>query len=456
MFKSGVATVVIRALLYGAVFFLVFRLNQMTDFTADDFIYHFHFQAGPPDESTRLLAGVADIPSSIVAHHNLQNGRSVAHAILQLFFLFDKSVFNVVNALMFVALGPLVMAHIVRGRGFRPWQEALVFLTLWLFIPYFGQAALWMSGAVNYVWMSVLTLVTLLAYRLHDPQSGQRVPSPWWALAMLPVGFAAGNANENSGGAWILLALFFIGTWLSARARVPLWAWAGVLGAIGGLALQLVSPGNRLRAEKLAGTAEETTPWERIPYLTKVTLETSGLLFAVFAVLLVIVWVRARRFDADMAIACGYVAAGLASGAVMAMTPTMPHRSWLWTVLFLMVAIGILARAWPAPQRTKALVAAGLAAVLCGWGGVVYAQAYRSIAQTHAEVAEELRVIEENKARGNLDVVVTKFRLPTNKYNALAYTGNLRDDPNHSFNRWFARYYGLNSITIDNPDQMYR
>lgn len=37
--------------MYVAVFALVWQLNRMTDFTADDFIYHFVFQVGPPDSA---------------------------------------------------------------------------------------------------------------------------------------------------------------------------------------------------------------------------------------------------------------------------------------------------------------------------------------------------------------------------------------------------------------------
>lgn len=443
-----------RVLLYAAVFLLFHRLNQMTDFTADDFIYHYHFQAGPPDGSTRLLTGPWDIVSSIATHYQLQNGRNVAHAILQFFFLFDKAVFDVANSVVLVALGPLVLAHVFARRGFTILHEAAVYLTMWLFIPYFGQAALWMSGAVNYLWMSFLTLATLLPFRLHAPG---RAPSPaWLGLVMLPVGSAAGNANENSGGAWILLAVLFIVGWVRAGGRVPLWAWAGVVGAVGGLVVQLVSPGNQKRAEKLAGTVSETTPFDRIPYLAQVAWDTSGVLFVVFVALLVVFLVGGGRLTGEPAIALQYVVAGAASGAAMVMTPTMPHRSWIWTVLFLVIAIGVLGRAWQAPSRFKLALLSTALVVLGVWGAVVYAQAHASIQQTHREVAEELRVIAEHKARGELDVVVTKFRLPTNRHNALAYTGNLRDDPNHSFNRWFAHYYGLDSIRIDNPEQMYR
>ena len=219
--------------------------------------------------------------------------------------------------------------------------------------------------------------------------------------------------------------------------------------------VQLISPGNRLRAEKLAGT-QELTVIERIPYILQVAGETSGVLLGVFVVVFLVARARGPLGRPGWT-AAAYVIAGVVSGLAMVVTPTMPHRSWIWTVLFLLIAIGIAGREWSrtAPGRAAAALGAAIL-VLLGWGSFEYVCASTSISQTHAEVAQELRVIEESKAAGNLDVVVTKFRQPTNRYNALAYTGNLLADPNASFNRWFARYYGLDSITVDNPEEVFR
>ncbi len=443
--------------MYVAVFALVWQLNRMTDFTADDFIYHFVFQVGPPDASTRLLASPLDLFGSIWTHYNTQNGRNLAHAALQFFCLFPKAVFDVVNTLVFLAVGRLVVWHVAPGRRPSPAAELAVFGGLWLFVPYFGQAVLWMSGAVNYLWMSLVTLVTLVPYRLlASAPVAQRVPSGTAVTGgVVALGLIGGSTNENSAGAWILLA-FLLMLGRSARGgRIPAWAWLGVVGAGVGLMVQLISPGNRLRAEKLAGT-QELTVIERIPYILQVAGETSGVLLGVFVVVFLVARARGPLGRPGWT-AAAYVIAGVVSGLAMVVTPTMPHRSWIWTVLFLLIAIGIAGREWSRTAPGWAAAALGAAIlVLLGWGSFEYVCASTSISQTHAEVAQELRVIEESKAAGNLDVVVTKFRQPTNRYNALAYTGNLRADPNASFNRWFARYYGLDSITVDNPEEVFR
>ena len=443
----------LRLLVLVVAFILVFRLNQMTDYTADDFIYHYFYQAGTPNEGTRLLTGPLDIFGSLAVHYQVQNGRMLSHFIVQFFCLFDKTVFDVANTLVFLALGYLVLWHIHGRLRVTALQLVSVLGALWVFIPYFGQAALWLSGSVNYVWMAAVILLTLLPYRLHRPR---QVPPRWMVPAMLVVGLVAGSTNENSGGAWLLMAGAFMLSWRAAGRRIPLWAWVGVVGAAVGLFLQLIAPGNRARAAKLGGGLDASNAAERFSYILKLAAETSGVLVAVFVLLMIVCLFRARAFTGDLPIAAAYAVAGLVSGFIMVVTPTMPHRSWIWSVVFLMVAIGLVARAWGAPDRVKHLALIAVVGVLLVWGGVQYVGASASIEETHREVARQLQVIEENKARGNLDVVVTKFRQPTNRYDALAYTGNLRDDPAASFNQWYAHYYGLRSITIDNPDQMYR
>ena len=119
------------------------------------------------------------------------------------------------------------------------------------------------------------------------------------------------------------------------------------------------------------------------------------------------------------------------------------------------IGIGGLLLEPPPSRRQSTRLRIGLAA-LAGIAIVVYVQAYGSIHQTHQEVAAELRTVAEAKERGINDVVVTKFRQPSNTYNALAFTPNLRAEPDAVVNRWFARFYGINSVTVDNPEEVYR
>ena len=73
---------VFRLLLHTAVFVLVHRLNQMTDYTSDDFSYHFFYASRVPTAETRLLTGPLDVLFSVASHYMIQNGRILSHVIL--------------------------------------------------------------------------------------------------------------------------------------------------------------------------------------------------------------------------------------------------------------------------------------------------------------------------------------------------------------------------------------
>ena len=118
--------------------------------------------------------------------------------------LFDKPVYDVVNTLVFLVTGRLVSRHIAGRNPVLLRHEVGAFLAMFLFIPYFGQSVLWMSGAANYLWMSAVTLATLLPYRLH--RTGQQTRA-LLVPAMLGLGLLGGSTNENSAGAWLLMAL---------------------------------------------------------------------------------------------------------------------------------------------------------------------------------------------------------------------------------------------------------
>ncbi|MFX3750207.1 DUF6056 family protein, partial [Streptococcus suis] len=80
----------------------------------------------------------------------------------------------------------------------------LTFLLMWFFIPGMGSTVLWVSGAANYLWATVIILLFLLPYRFNvSTKRG-------WEEYYLPVlGLLAGLTNEVGGATTVLLALIF-------------------------------------------------------------------------------------------------------------------------------------------------------------------------------------------------------------------------------------------------------
>lgn len=101
------AVVAIAALMFSLI--LVF--NGMIGYAADDYLYFFKYTGHVVKGTPERLTGIRDIFTGMVTHYKICNGRIPAHFLLQLFTLFDKSVFNVVNSLFFTLLGLLIYFH---------------------------------------------------------------------------------------------------------------------------------------------------------------------------------------------------------------------------------------------------------------------------------------------------------------------------------------------------------
>lgn len=193
------------------VFAAIYALNRMTPLHDDDYHFCFVFYDLLPVEYDRRVAGIADILLSVRNYYLLSGGRAVSHFLVYLMLFIGKGLFNVVNSLMFVALGLLITFCVRPAQSRRRLSNALllaaVYGALWLFLPMVGETVFWLSGAVNYLWMACIDLAFLLCYINYA-----RSPSPHRrpvlrAALMLPFGVLAGATNENSGGA-VLLILF--------------------------------------------------------------------------------------------------------------------------------------------------------------------------------------------------------------------------------------------------------
>ena len=145
------------ALLLLAIFAQMLALNAHTPLMMDDYDYSFSWSTG------RLVAGAADVLASQAAHYRLWGGRSVVHALAQLFLWLGKPVFNVTNAAMYVLL--LLELLALAGHGLRRADCLHLLLAhgaLLLGVPFFGTVFLWLDGACNYLWGTALALVPLL------------------------------------------------------------------------------------------------------------------------------------------------------------------------------------------------------------------------------------------------------------------------------------------------------
>lgn len=421
------------------VFLGLFLLNTYTIYTSDDISYLYVFEGPLPGPGTKRVESLKGLVESIHNHYQMRNGRSLAHFLLQGSLALGPEFFNIINSLAFLILG-LVMANLIfESKKTRTWQAyACLYSALFLFIPQFGPAVLWKSGAANYLWMAIFILLEVLAFVSWDRKR------PFPKVLAIILGALAGAASENGAGMVIIVQVLFVLKWKRERRKIGLGLLLAIFASCLGLAYQVMAPGNMIRS----GQAPDLDPMAHaILTLTK-TGETIGIFLALYLILVLLYLVKRKKPPVEGLI---FVLASLAGSLVLFFTPNLAERSWLWPVLFMIIALAYQARGLSfSLSRGQALA---LTLAFAGSALWVYKDAYISIKTSYAQNQEMLRDMEDQLASGNKNPAVKKFDLPTNPYNPLSQTYHLRESPDFWFNQWFAYYYGLESITITNPDQ---
>lgn len=92
-----------------AAFFYAFNLQ--TALIADDYNYRFIFGT-----ANQRVEHIFDIIESMRAHYHTMNGRLILHSLTQLFLLWGKPVFNVVNTVGYLLFTGLIYWH-CKGTG---------------------------------------------------------------------------------------------------------------------------------------------------------------------------------------------------------------------------------------------------------------------------------------------------------------------------------------------------
>ncbi len=223
------------------IFLVMFALNHLMPLHRDDFDYSMIWKTG------EHLNSPADVFESTYIHYFEHGGRAFTVFCLILFLWLGKFIFDVANALMFVALIILVYWHARRDFKFdEPKILAAAGILAWLCIPHFGEVAIWKSGSTVYLWSAVPVAIFLLPYNFTLAGTRNFGDSNFFAAAMLILGIIAGCSVENLAVTVTLLSIA-ISFYVSRKNFLPLWMVAGNLGNIFGLIILLAAPGNFVR-----------------------------------------------------------------------------------------------------------------------------------------------------------------------------------------------------------------
>lgn len=408
---------------------LMFALNAYTPLMMDDYDYSFSWSTGKP------LGGLADIISSQAAHYQMWGGRSVTHFLAQLFLYLGKPVFNVANTIMYLLLLLEIQALGRRRGAGGDWRLLLAtHLVLFASVEFFGVAFLWLDGACNYLWGTVLALTPLLIAR-SERESGFFDCDGLRGWLALPLCFLAGWTNENT-ACGVLAALLLLLIWDVFRKRkIRPWRASSLLVQALGVAVLLLAPGNFARAGEEAGRGMIMELVYRAAVVCYCMLRYAGIPMLLIAAAVCAAIRKKAALHMEWLGVLG-AAAILSAGALVG-SPQISDRSFT-AVIVLLAALLLALLPDRKPTKTDWCFV-GVLAVLCVALGIHALTAVRM----HGSAWEaQLARIEQTAAAGEEEVVVSSVLSASRYTMSIA----LEEDPSAWPNTTLAKYYGIRIV----------
>lgn len=405
-------------------------LNLLTPYCADDFTYMVNFK------TQQWVKDIWDVFPSMAAHAKVMNGRLISHGLGQLFMIWPKPVFDVVNAGAFTWLIYLLYETANRRRKDNVLLLAAIFCAVWYFMPVFGQVALWQLGSVNYLWALLAGFLFLRPY-ISDYMDGRREPALWRKIVFCVLALPFGMWSEvTSFVATLLAALFLLLGWLFKKRSFRTWLLIPIGAACVGYLLMMLMPAEMNAKSSGMGLSTLLRNFEN----ATAVLRDNGL---------VPLCVWAAAFTLGICVGLGRdrltVSAVLAFGAVAGnYMPTFaryyPERCFCTTAALLIVAIAILVPEFIRAGGTWFCGCLGAAlAVVTALSLIVGTY---DIWSTHVAYGLREQRIAEAKEDGLTEVSVEVMH-PSTKYSACWGITDLAEDARAWPNNFISTYYGI-------------
>ncbi len=245
------------------VFVYILYLTSRCPYITDDWHFKFVWQGFRPTGNDTRVTGLDNIIESMKNYYNRSGGRVICHFITYVFVNINKNIFNILNAVIFVLLGIVIYRSATRASTPPKGNLLLllIYISIILFTPVFGDVALWISGSINYMW----SITLMLACCLLIDKWFEDITLKKALLMSIPVAISAAT-NETTGG---MLIVFMVLTFIVKKKKFSPLYLIPVIAALPGMALVILAPGNSVRAQNV----------EHVEVMSRATLIRSGTLY---------------------------------------------------------------------------------------------------------------------------------------------------------------------------------
>ena len=448
---------------------IFFIRNLLLPIMADDFSYAFIWDGehvgnlidGLNPDNMQRVQSIGDIFISQWQHYFTWGGRTIAHVFVQFFILIGKIFFDIANVFVMLALIFLLFKI---GTGLKIREMNKIYL-LWILVgiyfctPSFVITTIWLTGACNYLWMTVFELLFLLPFALKYWQKNFWNTPPKFAVPLMAIlGLCAGWTIEPGGAVTVFVAfLFLIHFW--RERKLETWMKVGFIFLAIGFAILVLAPGNFYRLE-LTNTLEPddvVTPeqqWTFEMFEINFLIGFLPVLLREFILFLPIIYFLLKsdyQGDKTRNFVFGFSAASIIVLCVMMFSPEFPERAgYSSTICLLIASLASLKEILPNLKKfyqSKIILAEKFFAVaLCA---SMLACVVVDI-DLHNQIEERFKIIEQNLDK-NL-IVVPPLEVPawseiflgsrTWDNMALYWGADLEADTRGARSLLFTKYYG--------------
>lgn len=422
-----------------ALFIGMFYLNSRTPLTCDDFCYAFSFDTG------ERITSIGQIFGSMIAHRISINGRLVAHFMVQIFVLLPKVIFNVLNSVMFVALIYLLYSakFVFDAPGSIRRDNALiivmVFCSVWLLNPSFGQVYFWLDGSINYLWGEVFALLWLIPQIKCYTDRSKKLSVPFQVFYIITSLFM-GAYSENTTPALVFMGLLIIALKLFFYKEKPeVWRIISLFFMFIGFLFMVTAPGE-IKNKSVTPTLSHSI------YVIK-QLTVSALAFwPVFLafILLLFMSIRLRRVDVERRlIACIWILGSLASDYILFFASGGPWRSYaIVLILAIPACVILLDSLFDTAVRYAAYAVCAVSVCATMYWGLM---AVKDIGSVYYRFYYNEDLIAEQIAAGETDIHVP-FITPKTKYSSFSGLYYIHPYSGNWLNVDVAKYYGVDAM----------
>ena len=231
-----------------AVFLLVLLLSLYTPLITDDLHFKHIWNGFDADIGSEVrISSIGNLFTSAGNYYRYSGGRVVCHFFVFAVIYAGKWVFAIINACFFVLAGLLIRRGIGSGLlSENMFLLPLIYMSMFLLLPSWGDSVLWVSGSVNYLWAGT---VMLWAVSMID---SSRKGAGNYIVTFISV-LLASSVNEVFGG---MLIIFIVIRLFSSRIKAAGYYIASLLCTLPGMGLVILSPGNYNRQVMVDGNSD--------------------------------------------------------------------------------------------------------------------------------------------------------------------------------------------------------